>query len=113
MLNRRTGPQSLAWFLDLYHGKQLDLEPEYQRRSVWNNDYKQYFMDTVLKNYPSPAIFLHAEISTTGRTVYHVVDGKQRLTSIVEFISDHYRTSTQYSGADLGEKYYSELPENA
>src|ERR1044071_1973980 len=109
MLERRTAPQTLAWFLDLHHAKQLDLDPPYQRLSVWNLSYRQYFIDTVLRNYPSPAVFLDVETSGPGKTIYHVVDGKQRLTAITDFISDKFSTSIEYSGVELGGKYFSDL----
>jgi hypothetical protein len=110
---RRSASQPIAWFLDLFHSKQLDLDPEYQRRSVWNDDYKQYFIDSIFKNFPSPAIFLDFEVSSAGRSVYHVVDGKQRLTAIIEYVKDKFSSSEPYSGPELGGKYYSQLPEHA
>lgn len=47
-------------------------------------------METILLGYPAPAIFLHEDIGPDGTPNYHVVDGKQRLTAIFEFISGHY-----------------------
>jgi hypothetical protein len=109
MLERRPSPQTIAWFADLYHGRQLDLDPPYQRLSVWNLEYRQYFIDTILRNYPSPQVFLDVEITTGGRTTYHVVDGKQRLSAILEYLEDKFNTSRKHSGDAFGEKYYSEL----
>ena len=84
---RRQNFQTVSWFWDLYQRKFLDLDPPYQRRSVWNQSYKDDFIDTVLLQYSSPAIFLYEEISPdTGLSKYHVVDGKQRLTAIFDFI---------------------------
>jgi hypothetical protein len=108
---RRSAPQTIAWFLDLFHARQLDMDPEYQRRSVWNDEYKRYFIDTIFKNYPSPAIFLDVEISAVGRTVYHVVDGKQRLSSIIGFVQDEFAADPHYSGPEVGGKYFSQLTE--
>ncbi len=109
MLERRPSPQTITWFIDLHHGEQLDLSPPYQRLSVWNLEYRQYFIDTILRNYPSPQVFLDVEITTGGRTIYHVVDGKQRLSAIIEFLEDKFSTSTAHSGTSIGEKYYSDL----
>jgi Protein of unknown function DUF262 len=111
--NRRSAAQSIAWFLDLAHSRQLDLDPEYQRRSVWNQDYRQYFIDTIFRNFPSPAIFLDVEISSIGRSVYHVVDGKQRLSAIIGYMRDEFPSSAVHSGPELGNKYYSELPDRS
>ena len=110
MLERRPSPQTIAWFVDLHHSEQLDLSPPYQRLSVWNREYRQYFIDTILKNYPSPQVFLDVEITDGGRTVYHVVDGKQRLSAILSYMSDEFTSSEKHSGPKLGNMYYSDLP---
>ncbi|CAG1065925.1 hypothetical protein BAC1_01518 [uncultured bacterium] len=109
MLERRSSPQSIAWFVDLFHGKQLNLDPPYQRRSVWNQDYKQYFIDTILRNYPSPPVFLDVKITPGGRTVYHVVDGKQRLSAILEYLTDMFCTSERHADPTVANKYFSDL----
>ena len=82
---RRQNFQTISWFSDLYKRKLLNLDPPYQRRSVWNQAYKDEFIDTVLLQYPAPAIFLYEEVSPDGVSIYQVVDGKQRLMSVFEF----------------------------
>lgn len=78
--------RDIAWFLDLYLNGQLDLTPPYQRRSVWTVKDRRFFLDTIFRNYPSPAVFLHKEIDTDrSRMLYHVVDGKQRLETVIQF----------------------------
>lgn len=101
--------QSISWFWDLYQRKLLDLEPPYQRRSVWNQAYKDYFIDTVLNGYPAPAIFLYQEISSDGISEFSVVDGKQRLSTIFEFAKNEFplyekTTLKQHQG-----KYFKDL----
>jgi len=111
VLKRTSATQNIAWFVDLAHGEQLDLEPPYQRRSVWNLRYQQYFIDSILKNFPSPAIFLDVEITSSGRAIYHVVDGKQRLSSIIEFVEDRFETVPEQGSGHSG-KYFSDLSED-
>src|SRR5947199_4311553 len=91
IMQRRPSTQDLTWLLDLYQNKQLDLDPPYQRRSVWTRRDKQFFLDTIFRNYPSPAIFLHKTINEAGKATYHVVDGKQRTQTILDFVSDRIR----------------------
>ena len=71
-MHRRLTTQDLTWLLDLNQNNQLDLDPPYQRRSVWTRNDKQFFLDTIFRNYPSPAIFLHTTIDETGKSTYHV-----------------------------------------
>jgi Protein of unknown function DUF262 len=107
---RRHNQQTVAWFNDLYTRGLLDLEPPYQRRSVWNQAYKDAFIDTILIQYPSPAIFLYQEISPEGQTKMHVVDGKQRLTSIFEFVSGVFPVAETAQTSQLRGKYFEQLP---
>ena len=92
-MNRRQNFQTIAWFKDLYKRGLLNLNPPYQRRSVWTQSFKDYFIDTLLLQYPAPTIFLYEEISNDGVTKYNVVDGKQRLTTIFEFIENKFPVS--------------------
>lgn len=85
--------QNVAWLWDIHNRKLLNLNPPYQRRAVWNQEYMEYFVDTILNNYPTPAIFLHQEIDPEGRMLYHVVDGKQRLTTLFKFLANEFPTS--------------------
>ncbi|MGA8431311.1 MAG: DUF262 domain-containing protein [Candidatus Sulfotelmatobacter sp.] len=107
---RRHNQQTVAWFNDLYTRGLLDLEPPYQRRSVWNQAYKDAFIDTILIQYPSPAVFLYQEISPEGQTKMHVVDGKQRLTSIFEFVSGVFPVAETAQTTQLRGKYFEQLP---
>jgi hypothetical protein len=56
-IDRRVTQQDLSWFLDLYAQGKLNLNPPYQRKSVWMPKDKRFFLDTVLNNYPCPAIY--------------------------------------------------------
>jgi len=109
-MERRHNFQTISWFFDLYNRKLLDLNPVYQRRSVWPQKFKQYFIDTILLGYPAPAIFLYEEITSDGRSQYHVVDGKQRLTSIFSFIQNEFPVNEDSKSTER-EKYFADLDE--
>ena len=61
-MSRTLTTQDISWFLDLKDKGQLNLDPPYQRRSVWAPRDKRYFVDTILNNYPAPPVFLHKTI---------------------------------------------------
>ena len=63
---------------------QINLEPGFQRRSVWTVSDRVRFVQSILAGYPSPSIFLYKRVQN-GRTVYDVIDGKQRLETIYMF----------------------------
>ncbi|KGH45966.1 hypothetical protein IN07_14375 [Modestobacter caceresii] len=100
-MDRRPSLQSITWLLNLNRYKQLDLNPPYQRRSVWSLREKQRFLDTILRNYPSPAIFFHTSLDDEGNPTYHVVDGKQRLSTILDFVDNKIRLPKDYGDSRL------------
>ena len=108
-MQRRPSTQDLTWLIDLYRNDQIDLDPPYQRRSVWTRSDKQYFLDTIFRNYPSPPIFLHKTIADDGKATYHVVDGKQRTQTILDFIEDRLSMSQNYGDTRLNGKKWSQL----
>ncbi len=57
-MTRTISQQDVSWFLDLNDKGQLNLDPPYQRRSVWTLKDKRFFIDTILNNYPAPPIFV-------------------------------------------------------
>jgi hypothetical protein len=108
-MRRKQNFQTIAWFWDLRQRDRLDMDPPYQRRSVWNQAFKNYFIDTVLLEYPAPAIFLYEEITPEGIASYHVVDGKQRLLAIFEFVSGIFPVSDEAERSELRGKYFRDL----
>ncbi|PSJ22921.1 hypothetical protein CVH10_03245 [Halomonas sp. ND22Bw] len=115
-VDRRTGTISIASFHEQNQLDKFNYDPPYQRRSVWSDEKQSYFIDSLLRNFPIPPIFLHRKIdSETGKTTFDVIDGKQRLTAISRFIAGEISASNEYGGeeeddalsgvffADLGE----------
>jgi hypothetical protein len=110
---RRHNIQTVSWFYDLWQRKLLDLDPPYQRRSVWSQEFKDYFVDTVLLNYPAPALFVYEDITPDGRSVYHVVDGKQRLTTLFEFIRGDFPVNENSGTASSKGKYFASFDDES
>jgi hypothetical protein len=111
-VERRPNTQLVQWFLENAASGSLVLDPPFQRRTIWSLSYRRYFIDTVLRNYPSPAVFLQLDIEPGGPTKYNVVDGKQRLTTIIDFVRDKFGLGDLLE--DLGyssNPYWSDLSE--
>jgi hypothetical protein len=105
--------QTIGWFWDLFNRKLLIMDPPYQRRSVWSQDYKDYFVDTVLHGYPAPAIFLYKETTPEGISTYSVVDGQQRLSTLFEFANNRFPVSEKSAVATIASfrgKYFQNFP---
>lgn len=108
----RRNRQTISWFVDLNRRGLIDFDPPYQRRSVWNTRYREDFVETILLGYPVPSLFLHEEIDTDGNQRYAIVDGKQRLTAVMDFAADEFPTKdapTSALGPDLQGKYFRDL----
>jgi len=61
--------------------------PEFQRRIVWTTEDKVKFVDTLLKGYPFPEIYLANGVVNveTGEGTQLIVDGQQRATTISQY----------------------------
>ena len=107
-LNRRVNNQDVSYFLDLRRNGQLDLDPPFQRRSVWTHGDRTYFLDTIFRGYPSPSIYLSKEVKPTGESVFSVVDGKQRLETIIMFSKDEI-VLREFGDTMIDRKKWSEI----
>lgn len=76
--------KSLVDLIHLYEKDHLNLEPGFQRQSVWTDRDRAKLIDSILRNYPLPAIFLYKR-NEDGELVFDVIDGKQRLETIFRF----------------------------
>ena len=112
-MRRRAEFRPFGWLYDLRQREQLDLDPPYQRRSVWPERYKIDFVTTVLLDYPCPAIFLYEEIRTNGSFFYKVVDGKQRLMSLFEFIEGDFPVSEHHPNTEIRGQFFKNLDDAA
>jgi len=78
------GDKTVQEFVLLFKNDQLNLDPGFQRESVWGSGDRRKLVDSILQNYPIPSVFMHRR-SDNGKLVYDVIDGKQRLESILMF----------------------------
>lgn len=74
-------------FLSWQRGKSLVLSPNFQRRSVWPQAAKSLLIDTVVRGIPMPIIFIRERTDLqTLEPIREVVDGQQRLRTLIAFI---------------------------
>ena len=77
--------RSCADLYRLYEANQLDVQPEYQRDVVWPASSQTRFIDSLAKQLPIPSMCISLDYKTDKR---QVVDGLQRMSTIVRFLSD-------------------------
>lgn len=105
---RSPNQQDLSWFIDMQTQERLELNPPYQRKSVWTFKDKQFFLDTIFNNYPCPAVYLQKENTPKG-PLYNVVDGKQRLSTVLDFHAGKIRISKDFGISRLRGKKFEQI----
>jgi len=101
-LTHRPETKTIKDLENLYEGGLLNLEPGFQRQSVWSERDRAKLIDSILRNYPLPAIFLYRR-EQDGQIIYDVIDGKQRIESILMFMGQlrgRYGLKAQLPGYD-------------
>lgn len=113
-MRKETSEWSIRMLIDLEH--RINVDAEYQRGKVWSQPQQALLIDSLLRNFDIPKIFLRKRSDET-KYLFDVIDGKQRLTAIWRFASDDFRLfrNAQHFAefGDLGGKSWSELPQKA
>jgi uncharacterized protein with ParB-like and HNH nuclease domain len=79
--------QTIAWFNARRNDETLEISPKFQRRPVWLERERSSLMDTVCSGLPFPEIYIdHDTNQEDGSERQIIVDGQQRVTSILMFI---------------------------
>ncbi|WP_137009848.1 DUF262 domain-containing protein [Aquitalea aquatilis] len=112
-INRQSTSISISEFYENHVLTKYNYEPEYQRKSIWTDEKQSFLVDSILRNFPIPPIFLHQKIDPdNGKTKFDVVDGKQRLTSIIRFIEGEIPCQSEIDDADsaIAGKHFKDIP---
>lgn len=79
---------SLLHLKRLYEDRgELIIDPDFQRGNVWNIRQRSELIESIIMGIPLPIIYLFESID--GRK--QVVDGRQRITAIIDFLNDKLR----------------------
>jgi len=70
-----------------FRGGKINLIPPFQRPRVWNLPMRKRLLENMVKGKPIPAVFLYKQPDGSQYS-YSILDGKQRLESILLFIGD-------------------------
>lgn len=78
----------IGWF----RKRELIINPDFQRRSVWTSKAKTFLIDTILNELPIPKIYIRTKVDQkTQDSVREVVDGQQRIRAIVDFADNKFQ----------------------
>ena len=79
------GERSIDQLLLSFRNRQINLSPGFQRKSVWTLSDRRRLIQSIVDGYPLPSIFLYQR-DHKGKLIYDVIDGKQRLETILMFM---------------------------
>lgn len=105
-------PYTIASIEFLYNNTKLWLNPEYQRESVWTTPQKQLLVDSLLHKIDIPKLYFRDVNGNEDGYEFEVVDGQQRLRTILSYLKDDYRlgsSSDDVEGEIIAGKLFSEL----
>jgi hypothetical protein len=76
---------TVSEFCSLYKHNKIELEPPYQRRPSWRTRQREDLLESVFNGIPIPAVILYKTKAGRRAIIYEVMDGKQRLETILHF----------------------------
>jgi hypothetical protein len=97
----------LPHVVDFIEGRQWgNLKPEYQRRLRWSQEKKSKLIESFIMNVPVPPVFLFE----TSIGQYEVMDGQQRLNTILDFLKGSFELKGLAIWHQLNGKTFPQLP---
>ncbi len=79
---------------------ELNFDLSIQRNRVWDEKTESLLIDSILRKYPIPAVFM-----TKENSIYDVLDGKQRLLTFARFLNNEFALQGLNSIEVDGEEY--------
>jgi Protein of unknown function DUF262 len=85
--------KQISWLNASFIKGEVFVDNSFQRRTVWVLKNKIRLIETILKGFPMPEIYLWAGLADpeSGATNFSIVDGQQRLSAIRDFIAGAYK----------------------
>ena len=103
---------SEPWPIYTVNTRKADINPKppYQRGIVWSKSQKQLFVDSILRGFDIPKLYLRRTANQTYE--WEIVDGQQRLRAIWEFLRGEYSVSDEadpVGGRKIAAKFFDDL----
>ncbi len=94
----------------LLDSEELSIQPKYQRRrTAWPINAKTALMDTIFNNFPLPPIYLRDYVDGEGKRKKEIIDGQQRISTIVEYYKNEFALSKNIYDEELAGCKFTDL----
>lgn len=100
--------RSIGWIKKAVDDDALEMKPPYQRNPVWLGAQKSSLIDTILRDYPIPELYMQDVVDTAGNEKHYVVDGQQRIRACLEFVDGEFEIDPSESDM-YGEMLFDDL----
>jgi hypothetical protein len=109
-MNISSSTYSISEIRDMLDRRDLVVNEDYQRAPrLWPSGPRSYFIDTILSEFPFPKLYFYEYLDRNRKTKREIVDGQQRVHTIVDFIEDKFKLG--YASANYSGRMFSDLPE--
>lgn len=82
--------RSVAFFKKAHDEDRLQIKPPFQRNPVWTELQKSFLIDSILRGYPIPELYVQDLVTEAGDEQHVVVDGQQRIRACLEFVEGKF-----------------------
>lgn len=86
-MNFSNSEMKIDQLVNYFNEEKINLSPPFQRGHVWSVGIRKKLLKNMVQGRPIPAIFLYKE-AIGSRYSYNILDGKQRLESLILFIGN-------------------------
>jgi hypothetical protein len=102
---------SIDDIIRLINNKELIIQPKFQRRRTsWPLTAKTGLMDSIMNNFPIPPIYVREFINEKKERQREIIDGQQRISTILEFTKGEWKLSKNLSDNEFVGYLFNELP---
>lgn len=108
-MDRNSKPLTIRKIKEYSDNNQLNFNLAIQRGEVWKSYQKSLLINSLVVNFPIPQVFAWDK-ERNGELI--ILDGKQRLTTIIDFLNDGFRldkNTPDALGYKMADKVFSEL----
>ncbi|SDJ22540.1 Protein of unknown function DUF262 [Actinokineospora alba] len=99
---------TVSWFWQRLQNDELDMRPPFQRNPVWQVRQKALLIDSILRGFPVPELYIQTNVNGEGEESHVVVDGQQRIRACLEFLTNKFPLGDESD--HLGGLKFEQLP---
>ncbi|PRR84565.1 DUF262 domain-containing protein [Clostridium vincentii] len=101
------GAYKLAILPQIFKQDNYMLRPDFQRRITWDDKKRSKLIESFIMNIPIPPVFIYEKDYDN----YEVMDGLQRISTIIDFYEDRFKLVGLEEWKELNGRTYSHLPQ--